>query len=253
MRNAAVARLLFLLVVAILAMGAAYRCREDTVLNGGGGGSGGGGGGSYIPPPPDPTPVPPSYWQRKGGQYSYRGNCMPGEEIDPVTTVLRHGSPSDIESHLITDGSFSATNESPQLFTDDGWCGPGELSLGTAAGMEICVGLLCAKERWHVRCNIVNSAGDPSGLQWASCTPHRDSADGSVFDGCTHVVHAYVSVDDYEGSGFDVGRHWLWTKLVEEDAHFFEGVQYWGNTMRMLQCNGELAGSNGYVNVIWIR
>jgi hypothetical protein len=232
-----------LFIVAFLGMGM-YECR-DSIISGGGGG-----GGTYVPP--EPTPVPASYWQSKGGQYSYRGNCFAGEEVDPVTTVVRHGSPSEIEAHLINDAGFSATSESPQLFKDNGWCGPGELSLGTTAGMEICFGLLCAKERWHVRCNIV-STGGPAGLQWASCTPHRDSADGSVFDGCTHVVHSFISVEGFSGSGFDVGRDWLWTKLVQGDGHFFEGAQYWGNTMRMLQCNGELTGANGWVNVIWIR
>ncbi len=159
MGKATLARLLVLSVMALSAMGATYKCRDGSALIGGGGG---GGGGTYIPP--EPTPVPPSYWQSKGGQYSYRGNCLPGEEVDPVTTVLRYGTASEIESHLIRDGGFTATNESPQLFKDNGWCGPGELSLGTAAGMEICFGLLCAKERWHVRCNIV-STGDPSGFQ----------------------------------------------------------------------------------------
>ncbi len=176
-----------------------------------------------------------------------------GEETDPVTTVLRKGTADEIRTHLDNHAGLDHDAGSNQRFRDNSGCVEGEISMASAGGAQACWKGICATDRWHIRCNIL-STPDPAGggKNWASCTPHRDTNNGAVYDGCGHVVEDFIEVDGFSGSGFDVGKDWLWWELVHDDGHYFEGAQYWDNRLRMRQCNGDLSGSNGWVNVIWI-
>jgi hypothetical protein len=222
-------------------------------------GEGGGGGGASTPtavPTATPTAVPVAkeYWQWLGGMYSYNPGCATGQQIDPVTTVLRHGnSAADVHDSLVSTG-LDVEAGAEQSFQDNGRCVIGEISVADDGLTKLCgfPAFVCASDRWHARANVVSSA-DPAGGYWASSTPHRDSSDGSPIDQCGHVIHQSIEIDGFSGSGFDVGKDWLWWQLVAEQGRFFEGAQYWDNIASMYQCNGELTGSNGWVNVIWLN
>jgi hypothetical protein len=207
------------------------------------------GGGSK--PAPTATPVPKTYWENRGGEYSYGTNCLNGGEIDPVSTVLRYSAMWEFEDHLIDHAGLDHDAGSNQRYRDNGACVEGELSLASAGGSQLCWLGICATDRWHVRCNIV-STFDPAGRYWSSCTPHRDTSDRAVYDGCGHVIREYIEIDGFSGSGFDVGRDYVWWELVHDDGHYFEGRQFWDNRLRIPKCNGEDPGLDGYVNVIWI-
>jgi hypothetical protein len=184
--------------------------------------------------------------------YSYGGTCRNGEEIDPVTTVLRHASAANQIHDTLVGIGLDVEAGSNQNFRDNAGCASGEISVADDDGWELCGQIICASNRWHVRGNVVSTA-DPAGGFWASATPHRDSSDGSPIDSCGHVVLPYVEVDGFSGSGFDVGKDWLWYRLVHDQGHYFEGAQYWDNRLQMQQCNGDWTGSNGWVNIIWIN
>jgi hypothetical protein len=193
------------------------------------------------------------YWEWLGGSYSYGSGCADGGEIDPVTTVFRYaGSTQEVHDDLVSIG-LGVEAGSEQSFRDNGGCPTGEISVADDDGWSPCFPqVVCASDRWHVRANVV-STGDPTGGYWASATPHRDSGDGSPADGCGHVVRDYVEVDGFSGSGFDVGKDWVWWQMVHDGGDYFEGAQYWDNRLMMSQCDDTLSGSNGWVNVIWLN
>lgn len=187
-----------------------------------------------------------------GGMYSYDSDCASGHEIDPVTTVFRHAnSGTQIHDALVGIG-LDVEAGSEQSFRDNAGCAVGEISVADDGATKLCLEGICGSDRWHVRANVVSSL-DPAGGYWASATPHRDSSDGSVADGCGHVVHSYIEIDGFSGSGFDVGKDFVWWNLVQNQGHYFEGAQYWDNRLLMQQCNGEWSGSNGWTNIIWIN
>lgn len=63
-------------------------------------------------------------------------------------------------------------------------------------------------------------------------------------DGCGFPGSHAVDSNGPNGSGFDMGRRQLREKYGET-AHDRNQV-LWGNTRNFLQCDGDLAGSNGY-------
>ena len=219
-----------------------------------GGGGGGGGGGST------PTAVPTlTFYQLRGSQYSYDEGCGFGSEIDPVTTILLNaGSLEDHLRHINWDRDSPAPvfgPETRQRFYDNGVCVWGETSLGTNDGTQNCgdpsgtIPFLCPQQRWHTRCNAV-AERDMSGRVWGTCTPHWDEAISSQ-QSCWHAVPpVYDGDDNYEGDGFTVGRDRLWWNLIVDDGHYFVKAEFWNNTRKMRQCNGDWTGSNGWVNFI---
>jgi hypothetical protein len=198
---------------------------------------------------PCPGPVAKEYWMWNGGMYSYGGSCANGEEIDPITTVIRyHGN----VAATTLDGLGMTYTTDTQQFRDVGNCVPGDFGQANHDFWKLCLIVVCAQERWHARGHI-NSTPDPHSGTWASLTPHWDASDGSPIDSCIHWVPAvYNGPENFPGSGFDAGRDWLYWRLVVENGYRFEARQYWDNLAKMLQCNGnhDITGSDGYANII---
>ena len=184
-----------------------------------------------------------------GGMYSYRGSCGNGDEIDPITTVLRYRGSSAAST---LDALGLTWTSDTQEFRDVGRCVSGDFGQADDAATKWCLLFRCANERWHARGHI-NSTPDPNTGTWASLTPHWDASDGSNLDSCVHWVPAvFNGPGGFTGSGFVAGKDYLYTRLVTENNYHFEGAQYWDNIQQMLQCNGahDMTGSNGWVNII---
>ncbi len=236
-----------LLVVSVMVRADVCYLSGGTVMNGGG---------SNPTSVPTATataqPVAPQFWMWLGGLYSYGDTCVDGQEVDPVTTVLRHASNQN-QFHDVLHGIGLTYETDHQRYRDDTSCVDGEIGQADDGLTRICTnGIICASSRWHVRGNVVMGRSDPVGGYWGSFTPHRDSSDGSPADLCGHVVEDQVTVDGFSGTGFTIGRDWLYYKLVVERGYHFEGRQYWDNRKLMHQCNGDWSGSDGWTNVIWI-
>ena len=189
------------------------------------------------------------YWKSHGGMYSYDAGCADGGEIDPITTVFRYAASGQQVHDDLVDIGLGVEAGSEQDFRDNGACATGEISVADDDGWSFCSSppFICSSDRWHVRSNVVGTA-DPTGGFWASATPHRD-----VGTSCGHLTPAYIEVDGFAGSGFDVGRDWVWWQMIHDRGYFFEGAQNWDNRLQMLQCDNQtLSASNGMVNIIWI-
>jgi len=147
-----------------------------------------------------------------------------------------------------------------QYYLDLGACVEGEITQATADQYCTYPIVPCAEEQWHVRCNVV-SLTSPYG-RWASCTPHWDE----VTSGCSawfnsHFVPAIwaghgneAEWGNWDGSGFDAARDWLWWKLVQEDGMEFVGFLNYDNTRPMQQCiSTEWTQADGKVNIIQLN
>lgn len=211
------------------------------------------GGGGDPTPTAVPTAVPtatPSSWETDGGAYSYDDECE--ESIDPVTMIIRFVGIAAAE-HVAHHGQqpLDVAVGGEQHYIQYGNCYEGPVSQGSNNGSEPCFPqFACPQSRWHARCS--EWLPDPEFGTWASCTPHWDQAQNQL---CWHFVPAQFG-DRWpglnpEGSGFDAGRDYLYHILVVEGDHEFDGAQYWGNIHRRQQCNGDMSGSNGWVNFIF--
>lgn len=272
-----------LAVVAGFAIAADYQCNDapgtvgscinlrtgngsDTQCAGGGGGGGGGGAGTAVPtatvtPVPMLTPVPPTYWETFGGNYSYDSPCSGGTG-DPVGTILIPTNSSFLSAQQRTDdrlveigmtsgfgslpGGYSFTDRAD--FRDNGGCVEGSITRATNDGWHLCADLpYCVDPRWHTRC-ITHSQPSPVGY-WASCTPHWDSP----ACGKHYVPAVYNGTENYTGSGYDAARDWTYYQLVNQYGMPFLGYTFFNNRAFRQHCNNERSRSDGKVNLIQLR
>jgi hypothetical protein len=58
---------------------------------------------------------------------------------------------------------------------------------------------------------------------------------------------------EWEGSGFDAARDWLWYQLVFLDQMTFVGTYNADNRLPMRQCNEEITQADGKINIIQLH
>lgn len=107
--------------------------------------------------------------------------------------------------------------------------------------------------RYHMRYywNI-----DPTWGIYTLATPHHEDylPDPIGHPSCGHAVD---SNNNEPPGGFvmakwDIGYNWHdWNG--GGGTHLFGGSQFWGNTQQMLQCDGEYAWNDGYVDFVQIN
>ena len=95
--------------------------------------------------------------------------------------------------------------------------------------------------RYHVRVRRTAQA-DPRWGITAVGTPHHED----WITTCGHAVDRGGGSTG-EASGFDQGRQRV-HEALRGTHHTFAGSTYWGNTRQFRQCDGDWAGSNGYVH-----
>jgi hypothetical protein len=219
--------------------------------------------------PPGTTPVATNtatLQEVRMGEYSYRksSNCEDMKMLDPITVVFEvggekarehvvaHGLPQDEE--LLTTLAEKLW-EGEQKFLDSGRCSPESID---QAECHVYASPTClVAGRWHTR-GIVAPEPDASGNRWAVGTPHRDVTARIEFAGvpvfpCHAVPARYNGVDGT--SGFDAGRDWVVREWATDPAngHPFIRTQFWGNVLLMHQCNGDWAGSDGWVDFLEVE
>lgn len=116
--------------------------------------------------------------------------------------------------------------------------------------------------RWHIR---LRDLPDPTATNGAlgdlvAGTPHREQVVrcGSYLGFIPRLNHAVPPADASGSSGFDTGRREVVAKLKQpygdpvgpQRAPHRVSYEYWGNRRTIRQCNGWLAGSNGWVAVV---
>lgn len=210
------------------------------------------------------APSANAYFDRGSGYAHKDDNCRTGpidnkDRLrlgDPVTVVLWGSlrSPDYTESLIkhVANWRYSAF-DSPSYFWDHRECV--ENNLSGATKRTTCRGC----NRWHTRGRLQSHDNDVG--RWAVMTPHRDVWQDEYRDSRGRLrCHGisipalpdpqgkhYVHRSTGRGSGFDRGRERFASDIAGSSAIRRTSRVEWGNTVTTKQCNGQLAGSNGYV------
>ena len=150
---------------------------------------------------------------------------------DPVNVVF-HGwgtwgrAASQVEAHA----GWSSTSGTTQHFVDHGACAGQHVQRASGEG-----------SRFHVR--VRGQHRDP-GLGWGAfgAAHHEDLVLFPV--PCGHAVDS----NGPGGSGFDRGRDELEARFAA--AGHLTSRDWWGNTQSFKQCDGDYAGSDGWVVLV---
>lgn len=164
------------------------------------------------------------------------GGCpaAAGNRVDPLNVLFRawgtHGRAlSQTQSHA----GWGDDGGSTQSFADHGSC-------AAMHGQRASAGLLSS--RYHVR---VRGQHEDAVLGWtATGAAHHED----LVLTCGHAVDS----NGPEGSGFDQGRNELRSRFASA-GHAISTGNWWGNTQNFKQCDGDLAGSNGYTTYITLH
>jgi hypothetical protein len=172
------------------------------------------------------------------GLYSHRrGDCS--SRVDPIGAVFYGPADGTTGGNLASAVNHAESHTgwkivsfgSGQWFATHGYCGywDGELASGVAW-----------TTRHHMRLRRTYHA-DP-GLGFTTVgTPHFET-----IESCGHVVRRTLN----GVSGFDIARGRLHEAMVAGKHTSF--YQYWGNTQPFVQCNGDVANSNGNVRFFYV-
>lgn len=191
-----------------------------------------------------------AYFDRGTGYSHGSTDCSmaASDRKDPVTAIMwgkELYSPYHVQEKIYKlvgwAPNFIAKN---QYFTDHGQCVESNVQASDRPGR-------CKCNRWHLRGGLQLHENDRG--HWVTLTPHRDIWQEEYYDrvakewrcqgagGGKHYVHRNTG----NGSGFDRGRKKL--KEKRNMGNYYTGHSEWGNTRTSRQCNGQLAGSNGWV------
>lgn len=172
------------------------------------------------------------------GLYSHRrGDCS--SRVDPIGAVFYGPADGTTGGNLASAVNHAEAHTgwgvvslgSGQWFATHGYCGywDGELASGGAW-----------TTRHHMRLRRTYHA-DP-GLGFTTVgTPHYET-----IESCGHVVRRTLN----GVSGFDIARGRLHEAMAAGNHTSF--YQYWGNTQPFVQCNGQIASSNGNVRFFYV-
>jgi hypothetical protein len=155
--------------------------------------------------------------------YTYKSDCS--TRVDPVNFVFYgpYATWSHTASQVQFHAGWSHTSGSPQASWSHGSC----YSMGT---QRASAGLLSS--RFHIR------------LFWAGSDPYT-VGDAHHEDFIWYCGHA-VDSNGPTGSGFDWGRRTLRSDF--KAAGHYTYYSWWGNTQNFKQCDGDWAGSDGYMD-----
>ena len=175
--------------------------------------------------PPDAR----AHWR----SYPYSLKACPAEsahQVDPVTVLFyRHGWALRSLNHIEYHTGWHNESGSTQRFQSHGRCGRMHGQRASRCGM-------CT--RFHVRVRRTYHGDGTLGIT-SLATPHHE-------DWVWYCGHA-VDKNGAEGSGFDQGRRRLSYLMGRRHG---SSLRYWGNDRDFKQCDGDYAGSNGYVRYI---
>ena len=173
------------------------------------------------------------YWDG----YSY-GNSTCTDRKDPVTVFfVKHGFTSYTNDNIKHHTSLDAgSSPGAQKFWRSGQC------LSQTIDRSNCVIIVC--NRKHIRGRLSAFSTSVHGWQHGT-TPHVEQWKPLPPCWGNHAVNG----NGPNGSGFDQGREYFRARFNPSHGVSF---YYWGNTQSMQQCNGNWAGSNGWVINIFL-
>jgi hypothetical protein len=164
------------------------------------------------------------------------GGCpaTTGNRVDPLNVLFRTwGTYGRALSQTQAHAGWGDENGSTQSFVDHATC-------STMHGQRASASVF--RSRFHVR--VRGQHQDPV-LGW---TAAGDAHHEDVVVTCGHAVDS----NGPEGSGFDQGRNELRSRFAGA-GHAISTGNWWGNTQNFKQCDGDLAGSNGYTTYITLH
>lgn len=173
------------------------------------------------------------------GHYSHRqGDCA--SRSDPVTVVFTGtATTSNVNTNLVqhTILDFGASPNA-QYYATNGNC------LQQTVDRSTCAVIACT--RYHIRARLA-AVTNPTYGTTTQATPHHE--DWVTAGGCGFGNHAVDKggVSTGLASGFDQGRTLIFNSFSGASGHTSISSFYWGNTQEFIQCDGDPAGSNGWV------
>jgi hypothetical protein len=169
------------------------------------------------------------------GKYTHANNqCNEGSRVDPVNVVFyTWGTFGRAENQIQAHAGWFNAQGSDQYFADHGSCNLFHTQRASGDSDDT---------RFHVRVRGQHSDPNPS-LNWTAMgdAHHEDWVPSCDFFTGGHAVDS--NSEDPSGSGFDQGRTEL-AYLMGFYGHTYY-YTWWGNTQNFLQCDGDLAGSDG--------
>lgn len=179
--------------------------------------------------------------------YQYSVTSCPAsysKQVDPITIVFTRNAIgtrtfNHIEAH--TGWSSPATGSSHQYFASHGYCGQNDEQKATACSGNN--GNNCT--RYHIRARKTEHADTTWGTTGVGTPHHEDWVWSCNYGSGGHAVDK-GGVNTGGASGFDQGRVAIYNAF-RYTYHTLEQVSVWGNTREFKQCDGDYAGSNGYV------
>lgn len=164
--------------------------------------------------------------------YPYTHNTSCHSYVDPITFVWygRFARSFQSNSHTAFHARWPNREGSNQTFSSHGNCRTQHWQRASDCG-------ICS--RWHTRAGETVHQ-DYFGRWETVLTPHHE--DTRTLGYWCHAVDSNGS----KGSGFDKGRQYMIDK-VKYTHHYYGDYANWGNTSTKVQCDGDKAGSNGWV------
>lgn len=187
--------------------------------------------------------------------YSFKnGQCVTSNRVDPVTVVFTNLATTDrvnqnVNQHTDLD---SGASFSPQHFGVNGGCFEQSVDK-SSCGAQACT-------RFHIRGRQSPVTHAIYGTTTQSTPHHEDWIPSYTDPSCNIGIPGFLGnhavdkggVETQGGiySGFSWGRDHIFDGFFAA-GHVVE-VVYWGNTQEFPQCDGDLAGSDGFVYYIKI-
>jgi hypothetical protein len=166
--------------------------------------------------------------------YPYTLNSSCGSSIDPINFVFYGVTAytSSADNHLGFQTGWGDRSGSTQYRSSHGYCTA--MSYQRASSCSTC-------SRYHARIFSTHHQ-DTLGRYESGLDAHHEDFVWTCF-----VPNHAVDSNGSNGSGFDQGRRKLYDYFAGSH-HAYGDTQYWGNTRNFKQCDGDYAGSNGYVH-----
>lgn len=181
------------------------------------------------------------------------GSCA--SHVDPINDVFVNvGYYTWADNHAGHHGGWGNNDGSTQKFAAHG-CLPMDAQAASNSGVD-------PGGRYHMRFGqgwnqygVGNFDYDPTWLLWVTADAHHED---SVLCGFNPLSHAVDDNVNEPNGGFNRGRDDVWKNWTNYGAgggypHLYRAGQYWGNTLRFTQCNGNVAWSDGVVDFIEIK
>jgi hypothetical protein len=168
-------------------------------------------------------------------RYTHTGcPASSANRVDPLNVLFRAwGTYGRALAQVQSHAGWADDGGSAQYFVDHASC-------SLMHGQRASAGML--RSRFHVR--VRGQHEDPS-LGW---TATGDAHHEDLVLTCGHAVDS----NGPGGSGFDQGRNELRAAMAAA-GHAITTGNWWGNTQNFKQCDGDLAGSNGYTTYITLH